>query len=46
MVVERCLGEIREGSKEIMQSMKASEDMKMSLLISMQQTILKLVEKL
>ena len=45
-VVERCLGEIREGSKEIMESMKASEDMKMTLLISMQQTILKLVEKL
>jgi hypothetical protein len=28
--VERCLGEIRKGSRGIMKSMKASEEMKMS----------------
>ena len=33
---ERCNGEIRDSSKSLMESMKASDDMKMALLISMQ----------
>lgn len=44
--MERCIGEIRETSKNLMESMKASDDMKMTLLMSMQQTMQKLVEKL
>jgi hypothetical protein len=44
--MERCIGEIRESSKSLMESLKASDDMKMALLMSMQQTMQKLVEKL
>lgn len=42
---ERCIGEIKESSKSIMDSLKASDDMKMALLMNMQQTMMKLVEK-
>ena len=42
----RCPGEIRETSKQWVDSMKASEDMKLVLLMSMQKTMEKLVEKL
>lgn len=44
--MERCVGEIRESRKTLMKSLKASEDMKMVLLMSMQQTMQKLVDKL
>lgn len=44
--LERCIGEIRDSSRTLMESMKTSEEMKMALLLSMQQTMLKLVEKL
>ena len=36
---ERCIGEIREGNKTLMETMKATEDMKMALFVSMQQTM-------
>ena len=42
----RCLGEIRESSKQWVDSMKASEDMKLTLLMSLQKTMEKLIEKL
>lgn len=44
--MERCTGEIRESSMTLMDSLKASDDMKMALLMSMQQTMMKLIEKL
>ena len=44
--LERCLTRIEDNSKNVMDSLKASDDLKMSLLISMQQTMAKLVEKL
>ena len=44
--LERCLGRIEESSKNLMDSLKASDDMKMNFLMSMQQTMQKLVEKL
>ena len=34
--LERCIGQIRESSKSLMNSLKASDDMKMTLLMSMQ----------
>jgi hypothetical protein len=46
LFVERCLGEIRESSKTLMDSLRANDQMKMSLLLSMQQTMSKLVDKL
>ena len=46
MFMKRCIGKIRETSRTLMESMKASDDMKMALLMSMQQTMQKLVEKL
>ena len=44
--LEQCFGEIRESSKHLIDSLKASEKMKMTLLLSMQKTMKKLVEKL
>ena len=44
--LERCLGRIEESSKSLIDSLKASDDMKMTLLMSIQQTMQKLVEKL
>ena len=46
MFLERCIGEIMESNRTLMESMKASDDMKMALLMSMQQTMQTLVEKL
>ena len=46
MFFERCIGEIREGNKTLMETMKATKDMKMALFVSMQQTMTKMVEKL
>ena len=43
--LERCLSEIRESSNRLLDSMKASEEMKMTLLMSMQKTMEKLVDK-
>ena len=43
--LNRCLDRIEESSNKLMDSLKASDDMKMTLLMSMQQTMLKLVEK-
>ena len=44
--LEKCIGEIKESSKHLMDSLRVSDDMKMSLLMSMQKTMKKLVEKL
>ena len=44
--MERCIGEICESSKGLMESLKANDDIKMALLMSMQQTMQKLVDKL
>ena len=44
--MKRCIGEIRESSKSLMESLEANDDIKMALLMSMQQTMQKLVDKL
>ena len=44
--MERCLGEIRESSKNLMDSMKTNNEMKMTLLLGMQQIIQKMIEKM
>ena len=44
--LERCIGRIEESSKNLMDSLKSSDEMKMALLMSIQQTMQKLVEKL
>jgi hypothetical protein len=44
--LERCIGEILESNKILIESFKASEDRKLALLMSMQQTLQKLVDKL
>ena len=46
ILLERCIGMIEESSKILMDSLKASDDMKMVLLMSMQTTMQKLVERL
>lgn len=46
ILLERCIGEIRKNSKILMDTLKASDDMKIPLLIGMQQTMQKQVEKL
>lgn len=46
MFLERWLDMIEESSNNLMNKLKASDDMKMTLLMSMQQTIQKLVKKL
>ena len=43
--LERYIGRIEESNKAIMNTLKASDDMKMSILMSMQQTMQKLVDK-
>ena len=44
--LEHCLRRIEDNSNKLLDSLKASDDMKMSLLISLQQTMTKLAEKL
>ena len=44
--LERCLGRIEDSSTKLMDTLKASDEMKMTLLMSMQQTMQKLVEKM
>ena len=44
--LERCLSEMRESSKNLIDCVKASKDMKMALLMSMQKTMEKMVDKL
>ena len=46
MLMERCVGDICETSKILMENLKANEEMKMALLMSMQQTMQKFVDKL
>ena len=46
LFMDKYMGEIRESSKNLMNNLKASDEMKMNLLMSMQQTISKLVDKL
>lgn len=46
ILIEKCIGEFRESSKTLMDRLTASDDMKTSLILSMQQTMTKLVEKL
>ena len=43
--MERCLGEIRESSRTLMESLRASDEMKMNILMSMQQIMQKLADK-
>ena len=44
--LERCINVIEDGSNKLVDSFKASDQMKMALLLSMQKSIEKLVEKL
>ena len=44
--LERCIDKIENSSDKLIQVMKSSDDMRMTLLLSMQQTIQKMVEKL
>jgi hypothetical protein len=44
--MEICIGDIRESNKNLLDSLKVSDDMKMTLLISMQQNMQKLAERL
>ena len=44
--MERCLREIRESSNSLMDRLQKSEDIKIALLMSMQATMQKLVDKL
>ena len=44
--LRRCLGRIEDNSNKLLDNLKPNDDMKMSLLISMQQTMAKLAEKL
>ena len=46
IILKRCIGKIEESDKSLIDGMKSSEDMKMALLVSMQQTMAKLVDKL
>ena len=39
ILLERCIGEIKKSSKILMDTLKASDNMKIPLLISMQQTM-------
>ena len=43
--MEWCISEIKVNSKNLMNSLKASDDMKMALFMNMQQTMQKLVEE-
>ena len=45
-LVERCIGEMKESSKTLMDGLKASDDIKLSLLLSMQQTMQEIAKKL
>jgi hypothetical protein len=45
-LMERCLEEMRESGKQMMENLKTTEDIKITLLISMQETMKALVEKL
>ena len=44
--LEKCIGQIKESSKQLMDSLRASDDMKLGILMSMQKTMEKLVDKL
>jgi hypothetical protein len=44
--MERCLSEIRESSRTLMEGLRVTEEMKISLLMSMQATMAKLVDKM
>ena len=46
LVMERCMSEMRDTSKNLIDSLKASDEIKMNLLMSISQTMQKLVEKL
>ena len=46
IILEQYIGMIEENSKTLMESLKASDDIKMTLMMSMQQIMQKLVEKL
>ena len=45
-LVERCMSEMKKNGKNLVDSLKANDDVKMALLMSIQQTIAKLVDKL
>ena len=44
--MERCLGEIRESSDRLMDTMKTDNEMKMTLLLGMQGLMQKMIEKM
>ena len=46
MFLEQCIRKIEDSSDKLIQVMKSSDEMWMTLLLSMQQTMMKLVEKL
>ena len=46
MFMKRYIGEIRDSNKTLMESLKANDDMKMALHMSIQQIIQKIVDKM
>lgn len=46
ILFERCMGDMKETSKNLMDNLKANDDIKMALLMNIQQTMQKLVDKL
>ena len=46
LFLEQCIGKIEDSSDKLIQVMKSSDEIRMSLLLSMQQTMMKLVDKL
>ena len=46
MSIERYIGVIQDSSKTLMEGLKTNDDMKMTLLMSMQQTMQKMVDKM
>ena len=45
LIVERCIGQMKESSQILMDALQAGDDKKLALLISMQECMLKLVDK-
>ena len=46
VALDRCISEMRDTSKNLIDALKASDEMKLGILMSIQQTMQKLVEKL
>ena len=46
MFMERCIGVIQDNSKILIEGLKTNDDMKMTLLMRMQQTMQKMIDKM